>query len=227
MMNNAMKAEMEKALEELKVRVRMYNAAAEEMGFNKVRLIEDEGDISSMNEPEVCVHSEFEEEDDLPDEISLADLPLPGETVKLEPIDVDMFVVPCSGHWLSSDIESNQKRVKELVRVNDCMDTEDEKVFGFWMTGRETVNSDNLGDHGFEVTVKETGEKRNAFLDFNTMPTRFFISKDDGDVVTLVLPIKFDIAGNEKSTVMANIKCNQKDYRYRHHGSFNQVLTSC
>jgi hypothetical protein len=53
------------------------------------------------------------------------------------------------------------------------------------------------------------------------------IGKHEGDIVTLTLPGYIeDDEEDEKVNVKITVRLNQKSYRYRHFGTFDEVLKS-
>jgi hypothetical protein len=149
---------------------------------------------------------------------------------------VDMFIVPNSSITIEKMLLRKQYEgwLSRLMEVNGLELSNNECLIDVWMvsnstTGDTNLESDNLRDHGFEVDGKR------ACIGSAYFPKRLIESKKEGDVIEINLPITYPeyqrdentgklINCSEDDVIAISLKLNQKDYRYRRFGNFEEVL---
>lgn len=125
-------------------------------------------------------------------------------------INAEAFIIPNS-------LEFNKKTGEVEVQLWFVAPTETDDCY----------ESDNICDHG--VILKDGSEdglwvRPNAY--FQMVPIKNFIGKKEGDVVIIDAPVSADRKnpGNEDAILRMECTLNQKSYRYRRFGTFDEVL---
>ena len=82
--------------------------------------------------------------------------------------------------------------------------------------------SENIIDHGLHMRDGSFIRVKGSVIDATPL-----IGKHEGDIVTLTLPGYIeDDEEDEKVNIKITVRLNQKSYRYRHFGTFDEVLKS-
>ncbi len=148
-------------------------------------------------------------------------------------VDADAFIIPNGVPAIKSFFSSYQQRYSDLCQkiyeINGIdYDTEnlgEEKMLEMWVTAKEDLDSENLGSHGFELEIEGV---QNYCRFPNYLPMRLFEGKEEGDIVSIILPIiaytyKDDNAKTELY-LKFHIRLAQTEYRYRSFGRFEVLL---
>lgn len=138
-------------------------------------------------------------------------------------INTEAFIIPNhSPSYLSTSVLD---RLQKIVKNNNLKIYNDIPVIQIWMVSEE-VGSDNISDHGFCFT---DGEKKyrvlpGAISEF--IPAEIFIGKKEGESVTINFnDIKAYSEDEEvRLDLVFNVKLNQRAYRYRNFGTFEEVF---
>lgn len=149
-------------------------------------------------------------------------------------IKVDAFIVPVSLesiHDLNSDCQNQE--IERRIQFNKDNGTDfnvlSSKFVYLWYTGEDTCESENLGDHGFLVEdLNGTPRASRLTSHAEHVPAELFKDKVEGDTVEIVLPARLlnPEPGEEKNFKVRLIcRLAQKEYRYRRHGTFHDVLS--
>ena len=147
-------------------------------------------------------------------------------------IDVDLFIIPNSLGKLNDFYEfarsDKEQLFKDVLDTNGYTYDKDNEFFvETWAVGK-SVDSDNLHDHGFTVTI----DGQEVFLRFpgRFLPASIFEGKCEGDTIELKIPVSTAVrnskAPKKKIQVMLNAKITlaQLKYRYGRFGTFDEVL---
>ena len=133
-------------------------------------------------------------------------------------------------------------------------DRENDKLVQLWFVGKESCGSENLQDHGFHVGIDGYNYYFGAGIVPSFLPPVIFDGKKEGDVISVTIPLKpnrtydlpieemldmdrkemrshvvfFDEEGEggngPEVFITFNIRLNQRDYRYRSFGDFEDVV---
>lgn len=150
-----------------------------------------------------------------------------GEVTGIE-CNAKAFIVPNhSGKLEDFLFSSTRKDIKEIATsVLGKEPDKDERYVQMWYVV-EDLNCDNLGDHGARVEID--GEKHNIRLASSFLPYSILKGKNDGDVVDVVFRNTYNAWINDDADaageiVTMHVTLDQKNYRYRNFGSFQEVL---
>ncbi len=137
------------------------------------------------------------------------------------------FVVPNS-MITANDLYNPETRIpwlEELARINNVKvaDMANEPLVELWFTDKESLGSENLCDHGF--TAEVNGEECFFVPSITYLPVSFFKDLKEGDKIHFTVPIENPAVGIKASLVMT-VELNQRDFRYRRFGDFQDVLGS-
>ena len=168
-------------------------------------------------------------------------------------LNIDCFIIPNKASVINSSYFLGEKlmnRSKELSELNGFMyNPETTKMVQIWSVGQ---HSDNMQDHGFKYCVGSKGEglKEFCFMFDSYLPETVFESYQEGDIVTLKMPFKpryvftkdegckklrdgsedfeddQNIPEAPQFIFTVNIKLNQREYRYKNFGNFEEVLNT-
>ncbi len=148
-------------------------------------------------------------------------------------ITADIFVVP-NGTWSAGELGFPDDLLKYLMELKSMnpdlkkLNPISARVCQFWMSGRGTVGSENLADHGFRI-LGENNEILRCIVD-DTLPINFFTgacAREGGLITNVFLPVR--VIGNN-GEIIRSIKGNftlrlaQREYRYRRLGTFEEAL---
>lgn len=134
----------------------------------------------------------------------------------------DMFIVPNGisslereeRKWWNGFTERANARLEHMGCQDRIRDTD--KVVQIWISGEGT---DDWGSHELPFEIQEAlglDEKDRCFFQ-EMIPVRWVEGLKEGDTFRLYLEGKEEI-------IAIDIRLNQKDYRYRTYGTFEQVL---
>ena len=150
-----------------------------------------------------------------------------GKVIGIE-FNAEAFIIPNhSGKLEDFTFSSVRKDIKEVAtRLLGKEPDEDERYVQMWYVVKD-LNCDNLSDHGARVEID--GEKHSIRLASCFLPYSILKGKDDGDVVDVVFRNNYnawfnDDVDSEGEPITMHVTLNQKDYRYRNFGSFQETL---
>ena len=121
---------------------------------------------------------------------------------------------------------STRKDTKELATsVLGKEPDEDERYIQMWYVVKD-LNCENLSDHGARVELD--GETYYIGMPTSFLPYSILKGKSDGDTIDVTFRNSWDIdldhEDEETVKITMHVTLNQKDYRYRNFGSFQEVL---
>jgi len=148
-----------------------------------------------------------------------------GDVIGIK-FNADAFIIPnYAGPLEDFYLKSAQNEAKEIAtNLLGKEPDENERYVEMWY-GVEDLDCDNLYAHGAHVTVDGKDYYINIGSPF--LPYSVLKDKNDGDTVDVVFHNAVRKRWNEDPediTVIIHTTLNQKDYRYRSFGSFNEVL---
>jgi hypothetical protein len=167
-----------------------------------------------------------------------------GETYQLVTVNCDAFIIPNGASkvdlsWsMGQDLANFCEKVAELNNLP--YDKEQDLHLQLWLANDD---NENIARHGLHLDVD--GDKY-VFHEskLEDLPVSFFQGYEEGDIVTIRVPMEpsyANIGGQRveyrefaedhvenipKFLVTFNIKLNQKDYRYRRFGTFENTLAA-
>lgn len=133
--------------------------------------------------------------------------------------NAEAFVVPNTAGtmrdlWLGSSKEAMMK----LAELNGFEITDDDSLIEVWVKSDET---DNMTDHGVDI------DGLHVTVPCNYLPYKILEGKVEGEVIHVVFPATYRRPGHVKeihTTVEADITLNQRGYRYRQFGNFEDAV---
>lgn len=146
-------------------------------------------------------------------------------------IDVDLFIILNGLKKLKDFVKiarpDKEQMLKDVLGTNGYTYDKDNEFFvETWAVGK-SVDSDNLHDHGFTVTI----DGQEVFLRFpgRFLPASIFEGKCEGDTIELKIPVSTTVhdskAFKKKIQVMLNAKITlQRLKYYSRFGTFDEVL---
>lgn len=141
--------------------------------------------------------------------------------------NLDTFIIPNSASlvtdWMTpSQQERMTKKAEKISAVAGCgFDAANDKLVQLWFVG---MGSENLVDHA-TMAEDENGNQYVLCADIERLPETLFRGHKEGDVIEVPLPATCKGEdGNIEVVLNAKIKLNQRDYRYRRFGNFEEVL---
>ena len=150
-----------------------------------------------------------------------------GEVTGIE-FNAEAFIIPnksgkITDFW-SGSVTNSVKEVATSVLGKEP--DKNERYVQMWYVAKD-LNCDNLADHGAIVEID--GKKHNIRLASSYLPYSILKGKNDGDVIDVVFRNAYhewlnddvDAAGEP---ITMHVTLNQKDYRYRNFGSFQETL---
>ena len=164
-------------------------------------------------------------------------------------MNIDCFIIPNKACIINKQVymgEKLMKRSQELAGINNFYYNPDlTRMVQIWCVNNDPNNScDNMQDHGFKYKIGDT------IYSFNLdtyLPETFFQDKREGDFLDLNIPLYPRYAFNKEDGVTSydavfdeneiiaepplfnfrfSIKLNQRGYRYRNFGDFEEVLNT-
>ena len=140
----------------------------------------------------------------------------------------DIFIIPNRASRLSECFKGYQEMYKEICKYNNKEFDPNMFIIETWMVAPEL--SDNLGDEGFifEHEGKEFYVNPGRIKSF--VPECFLSDVKEGDYIEFTYKnVKATEISKEKNEIKISInfkfRANQRDYRYRNFGNFEDVLT--
>ena len=150
-----------------------------------------------------------------------------GEVTGIE-FNAEAFIIPNHSGKLEDFVFSSTKRdTKEVATsVLGKEPDENERYVQMWYVVKD-LNCDNLADHGARVEID--GEKHSIRLSSCFLPYSILKGKNDGDVVDVTFRNTYNAWLNDDvdaagEPITMHVTLNQKDYRYRNFGSFQETL---
>lgn len=141
----------------------------------------------------------------------------------------DVFVIPncavttkkCEGNPRR---ERYQKEMESLLAASGVASPFGEEIVMFesWIVLEDDLDTDNLADHPGHF-IGTDGKEHSTGHILNYLPAALFEGKVEGDVVDIKIPIglfKF----NPDFSVILHLTLDQKNYRYRSFGNFENAL---
>ncbi len=112
-------------------------------------------------------------------------------------VDIDAFVVPNRAskidpstleYSFGQNLLNYMKEISDLNNVD--FNYEEDKLLQLWFVGTDTVDSDNLQDHGFSINYdgREYNFRAGAIKDY--LPAKMFRECKEGDVISVTYHIK-------------------------------------
>lgn len=147
-------------------------------------------------------------------------------------VNADLFIIPNEISRIGSFFKSYQVRYaklcQDLFELNgveyDLDDFDSEKLVEIWAVSREDLGSDNLGSHGFTMTI----DGQEYYCRFPSyLPVRLFSGKKEGEIISLIIPIEGQGDENDDHVSLKmrfNLRLAQTEYRYRGFGKFEDLL---
>lgn len=149
-----------------------------------------------------------------------------------------VFVIPnaagyCRQFWLKSVGERVEKYSKALCSQKGIeFDPEHDKLVQVWFVSKynenlgndylkeDNLGSDNLGDHGFRMDGKFYGFR------YSHLPYSLIKGMKEGDTMDLEFEVFTDDEKDYRTydTIKLHITFDQRSYRYRNFGKFEDVV---
>lgn len=146
-------------------------------------------------------------------------------------VNCDGFIIPNHGGKIRDGFLFADEMTEYFTKVakmnGTTFDTENDTIMQVWLCNED---SDNIVCHGAFVEIP--GENDNVrdiwFPQHEYFLSKLFKDKKEGDVVSMEIPVvlagEFDEIGHGlDATLHLNIKLSQQKYRYRGHGTFEEV----
>lgn len=148
-----------------------------------------------------------------------------GKVVGIE-FNAEAFIVPNhAGKLKDFWSKSTSEQVKEIAtNVLGNKPVEDETYVQMWYVAKD-IGCDNLVDHGANVEID--GEKHIIGLRSCYLPYTLLRDKIEGDTVDVTFTNYARGLDDEPGygiPITMHVTLNQKDYRYRRFGEFQEVL---
>lgn len=154
--------------------------------------------------------------------------------------NADVFVVPnraCLGEQFSDFIKNDRiEGGRRFCKNNNLdFDPDKDKFIQVWITS-EDLNQDNLGSHGF--MIKNNNERLFcSSMYFEYIPENLIRDMKEGDEKTLLYKnIELETRKHSclheknpkifKADLVLTLKANQRNYRYRDFGNFEDAMKS-
>lgn len=148
-------------------------------------------------------------------------------------VDADAFIIPNGASRICTFFSGARNRyidlcqkIYEFNHIEYNLDEFDnEKMIEMWVVAKEDLNSENLGSHGFKLEIEGVPN----YCRFpNYLPMRLFEGKEEGDIVTVIIPIDaYNYEHDDVKTeiyIRFHIRLAQTEYRYRNFGRFEELL---
>ena len=137
---------------------------------------------------------------------------------KVLKMQASAFIIPNSLAMVKDYIEAFQKEElktsTELCELNGTtFDPETDKIVEMWFHNED---SENLHCHGFRVEETD-GSVRFIRPAVHHIPVKLVEGHKEGDTFTFKVQ-------DEDLLIEMDLTLNQKDYRYSHHGAFEECL---
>lgn len=156
-----------------------------------------------------------------------------GTTKKTVTINADIFIIPNSPVKISDFFspEKQETKIREICNASNIKFEENAKLIECWFTND---NCDNLVDHGSHIEIDGKQWYISSGSIESHIPANFFKGLREGDTVDITMPIKVqeykrgvdpDDIDKMEINLCIHATLNQKSYRYRRFGTFNQVLS--
>lgn len=149
-----------------------------------------------------------------------------GKVTGIE-FNAEAFIIPNRSGKITDFWSSVANGVKEIAtNVLGKEPDKDERYIQMWYVVKD-LNCENLVDHKARVEID--GKWHGIRLESSFLPYSILKGKNDGDVVDVVFRNTYnawldDEADTEGEIITMHVTLNQKDYRYRSFGSFQETL---
>ena len=90
------------------------------------------------------------------------------------------------------------------------------------ITSENDLETDNLTDHGGRFLRSENSVSLINYFP-SSLPVNILLNHKEGDIVDVVYP-KGSLHDNPDFDLVLHLRCAQSVYRYRNHGTFEEVL---
>lgn len=142
---------------------------------------------------------------------------------------VDVFIVPNHATTYSKKVEYAPHSAERLIEVFGELDPNDQLV-QVWMVGKNDFVCDNMQDHCPHIQLD--GEDWMLSNLPSYIPEKVLRGKTEGERIAVTYPaVKLwrnnaEVREEKKAILTLDCSLNQKDYRYRRFGNFEDVLES-
>ena len=144
------------------------------------------------------------------------------------------FIIPNGAREVSEFISLDKangtyRYLQEFAKLNNTEICDSDKVVQVWFHSNE-VDSDNVVDHGFKVTLNDGTQTGIRPSNLQWIPAKMLEGIKEGDSMMLVSPAftNYNRTRQSKIDVILHISmiCQQKGYRYARFGNFEEVVKS-
>ena len=148
-----------------------------------------------------------------------------GKVIGIE-FNAEAFIIPNhSGKITNFWLDDAARKAKEIAtNVLGEEPNDDESYIQMWYVAKD-LGCDNLVDHSAWVDID--GEEYIIRMDSSYLPYTVLKGKNDGDTIDVSFISgrrEWDKTPEGDIEVLMHVTLNQKYYRYRRFGSFNEVL---
>ena len=155
-------------------------------------------------------------------------------------INADCFIIPnrcgsVNDFLGESTRKEYRKQLAAYAALNNFEFDDDTPLIQVWLTAEENLNSENLYRHT-NTCLDTEGNEYCVILDTpEFLPYTFVVGRKEGDVLDIKMPVavfkKENRLGMLKGEMKADdavaeikLRLNQKSYRYRSFGTFEETL---
>lgn len=148
-----------------------------------------------------------------------------GKVIGIE-FNAEAFIIPNSAgkitdFWTDSAAEETKEMATNVLGEEP---NDDESYIQMWYVAKD-LGCDNLVDHSAWVDID--GEEYRIRMDSSYLPYTALKGKNDGDTIDVSFISgrrEWDKTPEGDIEVLMHVTLNQKDYRYRRFGSFEETL---
>lgn len=152
--------------------------------------------------------------------------------IKTIEFEADAFIIPNHAGSANDYLLFGEERKKFLDKIsqeNNCgeLDFDNDPCCQLWFCS-DDLDTENLDAHGAFIEVN--GEELWIRPEVSVLPAKLFHDKKEGDTVVINIPwhpsfiYRRSKENAEPLSLVMNVKLNQKSYRYRNFGNFEEVL---
>lgn len=142
-------------------------------------------------------------------------------------INADVFIIPNSavltsecGYWA----DKRKRQMQQILTETTGESEEDIVVLQTWVVAEETLESENLGNHGGSFIAED---RKKHYIPSGRIgehfPAKLFEGHTEGEVVDIKIPKGYD-EFNQNFDIVLSLRLAQKEYRYRGFGNFEDVF---
>lgn len=148
-------------------------------------------------------------------------------------MEAAMFIIPNRASSVGDDAWTSPKLIEWLEKLcelnNTTYDKENDKLVETWLVEIDDEKDDpcdNMQDHVFCLEPI----KMESRIKFHYIPEKLIKDFKEGDTFKIKIPIKMfseyrlDERNSKEAVLELSITANQKDYRYRRFGTFEECL---